>query len=560
MYGYVKTIRLCLIEYLLSLVLHIVYAFWVFGTQEGRIVLLISAAAYIITLIMALMIKNEKVVAWVIILSLLVSTTSIGYRLDTLAFSVMIYMVLAASITIFMESKYIIFSAVSCTLISVAYLFIFPEKILKNVSSLWIFGFYIIIYLCACANLYVVVFHANRYMKGMAEKAREAEQANESKMRFLANMSHEIRTPMNAICGMAELTLREDSLTPEVRDNCENIQNAGRVLLSIVNDILDYSKMESGKMEIIPVTYSLHHLIDDMMNLMRVRLEDKEVDLRADVQDGLPDFLIGDEVRIRQILFNLLSNAIKFTEKGYVILEVKGVEDGGFLDLSFSITDSGIGIKKDDIQKLFSSFQTVDSHKNANREGTGLGLAICKQLLSLMGGEISVESSYGVGSKFMFTLSQKISNDTEGLKYGKLDDTKKDPKVMAPDAKVLIVDDNAVNLKVAQGLLRTFGLSVDICASGRECLEILKTTRDYDMIFMDHMMPELDGIDTLNLIRAENNEYMQKVPVIALTANVVSGIRDMFISEGFNDYVPKPIDMVWLNGILRKYLPLEKQR
>ena len=393
----------------------------------------------------------------------------------------------------------------------------------------------------------------------MEEKAVEAGHANESKSLFLANMSHEIRTPMNAICGLAELTLREDGLTPEVKENIESIQTAGRVLLSIVNDILDYSKMESGKMEIIPVTYSFKKLLSDVLNMMTIRLEDKEVDVRADIQEDLPDILIGDEIRIRQILFNLLSNAIKYTQKGYVILDVKGVEDAGFVDLTISVTDSGIGIKKEDMPKLFTSFQQLDTRKVRAREGTGLGLAICKQLVDLMGGTINVESTYGVGSKFTVTISQKISDDNELLSAKNIEKAA-EPLINAPDAKVLVVDDNAVNLKVAQGLIRTFGISVDTCTSGRECLEILNNKRDYDIIFIDHMMPELDGIDTLNLIRANSNEYMKKVPLIALTANVVSGVREMFISEGFNDYVPKPIDMVWLNGILRKYIPKEKQR
>ena len=300
-------------------------------------------------------------------------------------------------------------------------------------------------------------------------------------------------------------------------------------------------------------------MIKDVLNMMSVRVDDKEVDIRADIQDGLPDSLIGDEIRLRQILFNLLSNAIKYTEKGYVILDVKGKEDTGFVDLTISVTDSGIGIKKEDLSKLFTSFQQVDTRKIRNREGTGLGLAICKELLSLMGGDIEVESTYGVGSKFTIHISQKISDSSVVVEKFKTHE-ENEPKVVAPDAKVLVVDDNAVNLKVSQGLIRTFGITVDTCKSGRECLEILKDTKDYDIIFIDHMMPELDGIDTLNMIRSDPSEYMKKVPLIALTANVVSGVREMFISEGFDDYVPKPIDMVWLNAILRKYLPKEKQR
>ena len=557
MFGYKNSVRLSLIEYLLALIAHIIYAFVDGGLEEGRIVLLVSAVMITLTFILCIMIPNEKVVVALIFVSVLISTTVIGCICGTLAFSVLIFSVMTSVITIFMESKYVLYAGVASSVAFIGYIIFLPDQILKTVPSLVIFGFYIIIYLFSSANLYVLVYYARKYMTGMKEKAEEADRANESKMIFLANMSHEIRTPMNAICGMAELTLREH-LEPEVKENVESIQSAGKVLLSIVNDILDYSKLESGKMDVIPVTYSFRKMVSDVMNMMRIRLEDKEVELRTNVQEDIPDLLIGDEIRIRQILFNLLSNAIKYTDKGYVILDVNGKAEGGFLDLTVSITDSGIGIKKEDIPKLFSSFQQVDTRKTRNREGTGLGLAICKQLLTLMGGDITVESTYGVGSKFTFTISQKISDDDSALNVEATVE-KEQPKVVGVGAKVLVVDDNAVNLKVAQGLIRTFGIEVETCMSGRKCLEILKEHKDFDIIFLDHMMPELDGIDTLNMIRADSDPYMQKVPLIALTANVVSGIREMFISEGFNDYVPKPIDMVWLNSILRKYLPADKQ-
>lgn len=556
MYGYTKTMRLCLVEYLVALVLHTIYAYIQYGPELGRVVMLISSVMLCVTFLLTVFIKKEKVVIIIVLVSIIMSTSIIGYLLNTLSFSVLIFAVMSGCITVFLEEKYIAYSAVLSVVAFVVYLVAFKEKVLSQLESPIIFVIYIICYIVSAINLYLIVLQARTAMHGMEEKAKEAERANESKMIFLANMSHEIRTPMNAICGMAELTLRED-ISPEVRANVESIQTAGRVLISIVNDILDYSKLESGNMEIIPVTYSFKQLVNDVLNMMSVRIEDKEIDIRADIQPDLPDMLIGDEIRIRQILFNLLSNAIKYTEKGYVILDVKGVEDGGFVDLTISVTDSGIGIKKEDMPKLFNSFQQIDTRKAHTREGTGLGLAICKQLLSFMGGDIEVESTYGVGSKFTVHISQKISDKIVAVTEAEITD---EPRVNAPDAKVLVVDDNAVNLKVAQGLIRTFGIQVDTCSSGRECLDILKETKDYDIIFLDHMMPELDGIDTLNLIRADSSEYMQKVPLVALTANVVSGVRDMFISEGFNDYVPKPIDMVWLNGILRKYLPKEKQR
>ena len=558
MYEYAKAVRLCLAEYLTILVLHVIYAFYQFGSETGRMVLLVSAIMISVTIIVAVFVKKEAFVLCFVLISVLVSSTIIGYLVHTLAFAILMYVLMAICITVFMEKRYIAVSAVLSVIVCVGYIFIVPDRIEENVP-IFMHIVFIVSFIAAMVNLYVLVYQARKYMKGMEEKATEAEHANESKMLFLANMSHEIRTPMNAICGMAELILRDETLSEETRTNTENIQTAGKVLISIVNDILDYSKLESGNMEIIPVNYSFSAMIKDVLNMMSVRVDDKEVDIRADIQDDMPDSLIGDEIRLRQILFNLLSNAIKYTEKGYVILDVKGKEDTGFVDLTISVTDSGIGIKKEDLNKLFTSFQQVDTRKIRNREGTGLGLAICKELLSLMGGDIEVESTYGVGSKFTIHISQKISDSSVVVEKFKTHE-EDEPQVVAPDAKVLVVDDNAVNLKVSQGLIRTFGITVDTCKSGRECLEILKDTKDYDIIFIDHMMPELDGIDTLNMIRSDPSEYMKKVPLIALTANVVSGVREMFISEGFDDYVPKPIDMVWLNAILRKYLPKEKQR
>ena len=558
MYEYAKAVRLCLAEYLTILVLHVIYAFYQFGSETGRMVLLVSAIMISVTIIVAVFVKKEAFVLCFVLISVLVSSTIIGYLVHTLAFAILMYVLMAICITVFMEKRYIAVSAVLSVIVCVGYIFVVPDRIEENVP-IFMHIVFIVSFIAAMVNLYVLVYQARKYMKGMEEKATEAEHANESKMLFLANMSHEIRTPMNAICGMAELILRDETLSEETRTNTENIQTAGKVLISIVNDILDYSKLESGNMEIIPVNYSFSAMIKDVLNMMSVRVDDKEVDIRADIQDNLPDSLIGDEIRLRQILFNLLSNAIKYTEKGYVILDVKGKEDTGFVDLTISVTDSGIGIKKEDLNKLFTSFQQVDTRKIRNREGTGLGLAICKELLSLMGGDIEVESTYGVGSKFTIHISQKISDSSVVVEKFKTHE-EDEPQVVAPDAKVLVVDDNAVNLKVSQGLIRTFGITVDTCKSGRECLEILKDTKDYDIIFIDHMMPELDGIDTLNMIRSDPSEYMKKVPLIALTANVVSGVREMFISEGFDDYVPKPIDMVWLNAILRKYLPKEKQR
>ncbi len=560
MFGYRNTVKLCMLEYLVVILAHALYGFIRFGRNEGLFVLAVTVVMVPITFLVSLLIKNETTVVTCIYISSVIATTIVGTKLHTIGHCVLIFMCMLCAVTIFLSEQIILNSVIISVITFVIYAIFFHDEIYYSIQSPIMYLIYCCCYFAASLNVYILVRYAKRYMQGMKEKTEEAERLNESKMKFLANMSHEIRTPMNAILGMSELNLRED-LSPQVRENSENIHDSAKVLLTIVNDILDYSKMENGKMEIVPVTYSLSHLVNETVGMMKLRLVDKDVELRVSVDENIPDNLFGDEVRFRQILYNLLTNATNFTDHGYILLDIKGeMLNNDSLKLIVSVTDSGIGIRKEDLHKLFTSFQQLDTHKSHKREGTGLGLAISKELCALMGGSISVESTYGVGSKFTFDILQRVAKVQSKLAYSENETQKTEPKVLAPDAKVLVVDDNAVNLKVAQGLLRTFDLHVDTAKSGRECLEILRTTRDYDIIFLDHMMPELDGIETLNLIRADQSEYMQKVPVIALTANVMSGVRDMFISEGFNDYVPKPIDISWMNTILRKYLPLEKQR
>ena len=559
MLGYKHSLRICLLSYLAILVSHIIYAFFE-GDGIGRLVLIVSSVMYAVSFVIVFLIKNQDFVVYTLIVSVVISTTLIGYLVGTLGYGILIFFIMSTVLLIFTEPKYILVSGAVSLVSLLAYTIFLPEVILKSVSSIVIYFVYILIFVVGLIIQYIVCFNMKKFMMGMREKAEEAERANHSKMLFLGNMSHEIRTPTNAICGITELTLKEE-LSPTVRENVEAIEKSCKHLITIINDILDYSKMEAGEINIVPVHYSLRKLINDATGMIKSQLGDKEVDLKLDIQEDVPDQLIGDETRISQVIYNLLSNAIKFTEKGFIVLKVEGEKkENNTIDLTVSITDSGIGIKKEDVPRLFVSFASVDSKHFKNREGTGLGLAICKQIVTLMGGDIKVESAFGVGSKFTFTIPQKIAKESNVISYNASVAVKEAPRITAPDAKVLIVDDNAVNLKVSEGLLKTFGLKVDTCMSGRACLEILKNHRDYDILFIDHMMPELDGIDTLNMIRADEDPYMKQVPAIALTANVVNGIRDMFISEGFNDYVPKPIDMVWMNAILRKYIPLEKQK
>lgn len=510
------------------------------------------------------------------------------------------------------------------------------------------------------------------YSRYIVNKANmKIKKAANMKSDFLANMSHEIRTPMNAVIGMAEMALRED-LSENGRKYVNEIKVAGKSLLTIINDILDFSKIESGKMNIIPIEYEPMSVINDITNIVMTRLEDKDVEFILDVDPNMPNRLLGDNDRVKQIILNIVNNAIKFTKKGYVSLhfsfERQSDED---ITLQFSVEDTGIGIKKEDLSKLFQSFQQLDSKRNRNVEGTGLGLAICKQLLTLMGGDISVESVYGEGSKFSFSIPQKIvdehasisiKNDTHivatglfskgllekhliasveklGAEYVQLHNVseialikecgvtyifvesslmsekmceflKANPQItaviiadtkekidydipnlriikkpvyalnlaqafnnessnydykeqnaeifdfVAPEAKILLVDDNAVNLTVAEGLLEPLEMQIDTVTSGKDAIEKISENK-YDIIFMDHMMPDLDGVETTHIIRRFHPEY-EAIPIIALTANAANNIMDMFLKEGMNDFVAKPIEVRVLVSKVKHWLPIEK--
>lgn len=497
-------------------------------------------------------------------------------------------------------------------------------------------------------------------------KNREIEYAARAKSDFLANMSHEIRTPMNAVLGMAEMALREE-MSPAAREYIHQIMFSGKNLLVIINDILDFSKIESGKMEINEVVYESMSMFNDLASIVNNRIGDKSIEFTMDIDPNLPQMMMGDNTRIQQVLINLLNNAVKFTNVGEVHLKVAGTKtDDDTVLIRMDVSDTGIGIREDDMGKLFKSFQQVDSKRNRNIEGTGLGLAISQRLIEQMGGKILVESEYEKGSTFTIEIQQKIVSDIVpepnvdlplcaallinnryvrdqiirdltrvGVEYADLSDSETtdntkfnyliaeeqlftsevrdyfldNPKLecivisstkpsnadfprirlvrkpvyylnlysamgfineyiredviseadfsfTAPEAHILIVDDNAVNLTVAKGLLEPLKMWVDTAASAAQAIEIMRKNK-YDLIFMDHMMPEVDGIDTTHIIRRLMPEY-DEIPIIALTANAIAGTRELFIAEGMNDFVAKPIDTKDITAKLKKWLPQEK--
>ncbi len=392
------------------------------------------------------------------------------------------------------------------------------------------------------------------------EAVSKFEIASTAKSRFLAQMSHEIRTPINAVLGMNEMILRE-SEDAEILEYAENISSAGNTLLSLINSILDFSKIEDGKMDIIPVTYDTSSFMNDIVNSIIQRADAKGLKLQLDVDETLPCMLLGDDVRFSQVIMNLLTNAVKYTEKGTVTLSVKNAgRDREKIKIHVAVRDTGIGIKNEDLGRLFESFERLDEIRNRNIEGTGLGISIVTSLLKMMGSKLSVESTYGEGSVFSFTIEQQIVDETPIGDYEKRvkesSKTKiKDKLIQAPAARVLLVDDNVMNLKVAKNLLKLCGIKPDMVSSGEDAVESMRE-HVYDIVFLDHMMPVMDGIETLHRLQ-EEKLIPDKTVMVALTANAVVGARETYLSEGFADYLSKPMEVKELVGKLKKYLPEE---
>lgn len=532
---------------------------------------------------------------------------------------------------------------------------------------------YFLVTLLSAATQYRI----SKYLQKQEELMEQLESASQAKNDFLANMSHEIRTPMNTIVGMSEMILRED-ISEDARENCYNIQNASRSLLSIINDILDFSKIEAGKIELIEEPFNISSIINDAINMAMTRKGDKDIDIIVRLDPEIPKGLIGDEMRIRQVIINLLTNAVKFTNEGCVLLKVTQSSHDYGINLNVSVKDTGIGITEENIEKLFTSFQQVDTKKNRAVEGTGLGLAISKRLITSMHGFMNVSSTYGEGSEFKFVIPLKVSDSTpciqiksaelvnvaiflnwrkykhrliikeyrklilelgsklnvsftifdnieklkDGLrsnkfthcftakeeyekyesafpkltdycelivvqdrfhpvelpntikkvykpfyaltfaavlnreKYG-LDTNVPKPNLtpfIAPDAKILVVDDNHTNLKVSAGLMKPYNMNITTASSGKKAIEALQS-KEFHLVFMDHMMPELDGVETTKLIRNMPDQYYRDLPIIALTANDVNGARELFLQNGFQDFVSKPIELSILDKVLRTWLP-----
>ncbi|MBE5949838.1 MAG: response regulator [Lachnospiraceae bacterium] len=411
-----------------------------------------------------------------------------------------------------------------------------------------------------CFGLVILLFSAGlKSIRDLLNVEKEKQMAiamSQSKAKFLANMSHEIRTPINTVIGMNEMILRENK-DETIDEYATNIKQASQMLLGLINDVLDFSKIEAGKLELVEDKYSLATMLNDVIIWNEERAKKKGLEIKLDIDETLPAVLKGDELRIKQILNNLLSNAIKYTDNGSIEFTVQGVRDENGFALIMSVADTGKGIKKEDLERLFDSFQRLELNKNRYIEGSGLGLNITKQLVDCMNGTIRVQSVYGEGSCFTVEIPQEIIDMTAMGKLGEKPkpavETPQKQEICYPDAKVLVVDDNKMNLKVVEALLKRSKIQLDFATGGNESFTMTKEKK-YDLIFMDHMMPEPDGVQTLHMIRNDKDNPNLNTPVVVLTANAIEGMREQYLTEGFDNFLSKPINFVEFEKMLEEYL------
>ncbi len=403
--------------------------------------------------------------------------------------------------------------------------------------------------------MYFTIENPDVKMIEQLNQAKDAAvKANQAKSDFLSSMSHEIRTPLNAICGFSSSLLENPGVSDEAKGDVKNIIMASDSLLDLVNGILDISKIEANKLEIIDTNYNFYKMFDELVLLTKARIGDKPLEFKYSYDESIPKYLYGDGMRVKQVILNLLTNSVKYTKEGFVEFRVRSVIKDDIIRLIISVEDSGIGIKKENIEKLFTKFERLGVEKETTTEGTGLGLAITKRLVEMMGGNVAVQSIYGKGSLFTLSIDQKIVTGSELEKLTeaeKHEDKTSDEVIDASGKRVLVVDDNQLNLKVAERLLKAYKCDMDFASSGSECITKIANGEKYDLILLDDMMPKMSGSETLVKLKEIDNF---DIPVCALTANAITGMREEYLNKGFNDYLSKPIVKEELNRVIKKYL------
>ncbi len=561
MLPYKNNVRIFIIEFACVIFLQMFYAFTTSGVETGFMMALGLIPGAILA-VLALAIKNEKIVLRIIYLITIITFFILSVASGTFSSLPLMYLAAAVTLCLFINRNVLIEYSIITVILLIGTLLLKREQ-LAETTDINMYVIYVMLYAFASVALVFIATGVKQYQKDMEEKNDIANEALEAKGNFLANMSHEIRTPMNAIYGMAEI-LEKQNFGVKENEYVAVIKRSSENLLSIINEILDFSKVDSGKMTLDPDSYDFNTLLQDVVTIIRFRMREKNIELVQEIDKNIPSVLYGDSVRVRQILINLLNNAVKFTNRGTITLRMNWAPNSN-LDgsLYIDVEDTGVGISEENLSKLFTAFGQLNTKKNRNVEGTGLGLAIVKNLVDLMRGKIQVHSVLNEGSCFEVQIPQGISNNTPcnyepGSGTMVEDGQQYQVSFVAPSAKILIVDDNKVNRVVAGELLQLFHIEPYFAESGQQAIDAIEQQLiTYDLVFMDHMMPFMDGVEATKQIRKLQGEYAQKIPIIALTANAIKGVETQFKLAGMNDFLAKPIDLELLDEILVKWLPQE---